>query len=37
LYALYIQVHDAFGGVNKAVDLSGVMKSLIAIKERDRG
>jgi hypothetical protein len=30
-------VHDAFGGVNKAVDLSGVMKSLIAIKERDRG
>lgn len=37
LYALYMQVHDAFGGVNKAVDLSGVMKSLIAIKERYRG
>jgi L-ribulokinase len=37
LYALYMQVHDAFGGVNKSADLSGVMKSLIAIKERQKG
>ena len=37
LYTLYMQVHDAFGGVNKASDLSGVMKSLIAIKERQKG
>jgi len=37
LYTLYMQVHDAFGGVNKAADLSGVMKSLIAIKERQKG
>jgi len=37
LYTLYMQVHDAFGGVNKAADLSGAMKSLIAIKERHRG
>lgn len=34
LYALYMQVHDAFGGVNAASDLSGVMKALIALKER---
>lgn len=37
LYTLYMQIHDAFGGVNKSADLSGVMKSLIAIKERQRG
>lgn len=37
LYALYMQVHDAFGGVNTASDLSGVMKALIAIKERQKG
>ena len=36
LYALYMQVHDAFGGVNKNSDLSGVMKGLIAIKERQK-
>ena len=34
LYALYHQLHDAFGGVNKAADLSGVMKQLIDLKER---
>lgn len=34
LYALYRQLHDAFGGVNKSADLSFVMKQLIAIKER---
>jgi len=37
LYALYMQVHDAFGGVSKSADLSGVMKALIAIKERQKG
>ena len=33
LYALYLQLHDAFGGVTKEADLSGVMKELIRIKE----
>ncbi|MFP6615146.1 MAG: FGGY-family carbohydrate kinase, partial [Candidatus Hydrogenedentota bacterium] len=33
LYALYMIVHDAFGGVDDAIDLGNVMKSLIAIKE----
>lgn len=33
LYALYRQVHDALGGVNKSADLSQVMKTLLAIKE----
>ena len=36
LYALYRQVHDAFGGVNPSSDLSQVMKTLIAIKNRTR-
>jgi hypothetical protein len=26
-------LHDAFGGVNRAADLSGVMKELLAIKQ----
>jgi len=34
LYALYRRLHDAFGGLNKAADLSGVMKDLIHIRER---
>jgi L-ribulokinase len=34
LFALYKQVHDAFGGVNKQADLGGVMKQLLAVKER---
>ncbi|HSH08858.1 MAG TPA: FGGY-family carbohydrate kinase, partial [Oceanipulchritudo sp.] len=34
LFSLYKQVHDAFGGVNKQADLSGIMKQLLAIKER---
>ena len=34
LYALYRQLHDAFGGVNRTVDLSGVMRALIEIKGR---
>ncbi|MDP3069071.1 MAG: ribulokinase [Opitutaceae bacterium] len=32
LYALYRQVHDAFGGLDKSADLSGVMKTLLALK-----
>ena len=36
LYALYRQLHDAFGGVNRASDLSQVMKQLIAIKQAAR-
>jgi len=34
LYALYRQLHDAFGGVGKQADLSGIMKKLIEIKHR---
>src|SRR5271167_129501 len=33
IYALYLQLQDAFGGVKKEADLSGVMKELIRIKE----
>jgi L-ribulokinase len=33
LYALYLQLHDAFGGTSKCANLSGVMKELILIKE----
>jgi L-ribulokinase len=32
LYALYRQLHDSFGGVNKSADLSLVMKELLEIK-----
>jgi L-ribulokinase len=32
LYRLYMSLHDAFGGVNKAADLSGVMRELIEIR-----
>ena len=32
LYAIYRQLHDSFGGVNKSADLSRVMKDLLAIK-----
>jgi L-ribulokinase len=32
LYALYRQVHDSFGGLNKSADLSHVMKDLLALK-----
>ena len=35
LFALYTKMHDAFGGV-KIEDLGGVMKDLLAIKERAR-
>ena len=33
IYRIYRDVHDAFGGVNKAADLSGIMKQLLKIKE----
>jgi len=33
LYTLYKTAHDAFGGVNKAADLSGIMKELLTIKQ----
>ncbi len=33
LYALYRQVHDAFGGVNRSADLAGVMKDLLTLKQ----
>jgi L-ribulokinase len=33
LYALYRQLHDAFGNVNHAADLTRVMKDLLAIKD----
>jgi len=32
LYKLYRKLHDAFGGVEKSADLSGVMKDLLSIK-----
>lgn len=32
LYALYLKLHDSFGGVEKSADLSRVMKDLLAIK-----
>lgn len=36
LYRLYRYIHDAFGGLNKSADLSGVMKQLLEIKQRAR-
>ncbi len=32
LYALYRQLHDSFGALNKSADLSRVMKDLLALK-----
>lgn len=32
LYALYTALHDAFGGINPAADLGGIMKRLLEIK-----
>ncbi len=34
LFALYKQVHDAFGGVDTSADLGNVMKDLLDIKQR---
>jgi L-ribulokinase len=36
LYALYRQVHDAFGNVNPAADLGRVMKDLLDLKDAAR-
>lgn len=36
LYRLYLQMHDAFGGVNKSADLSGLMPDLLKIKDNTR-
>ncbi|MES2697850.1 MAG: ribulokinase [Verrucomicrobiota bacterium] len=36
LYTQYRQVHDALGGVNKAADLSEVMKVLLELKHAQR-
>ena len=33
LYALYRELHDSLGGLNKSADLSRVMKQLLEIKE----
>jgi L-ribulokinase len=35
LYSLYRLLHDGFGGVNRSIDVSRVMKDLIAIKEKN--
>jgi len=34
LFAIYYALHDAFGGVNRKADLSGVMKELLVISKR---
>jgi L-ribulokinase len=36
LFALYKNLHDAFGGVNRKADLSGLMKELLAIKSKSQ-
>jgi hypothetical protein len=36
LYALYRQLHDSFGGLNKSADLSRVMKELLASSRSSR-
>lgn len=36
LFALYQNLHDSLGGVNRKADLSGVMKELLAIKSLSR-
>ncbi len=36
LYALYRQLHDAFGHVNKSADLTRVMKDLLDLKDASR-
>ena len=34
LFALYCELHDAFGGVNKKANLFGVMKDLLRLREQ---
>ena len=36
LYALYRELHDAFGGLTKSADLTQVMKALLDIKYAQR-
>lgn len=36
LYALYRQLHDSLGGLNKSADLSAVMKTLLTLKSAAR-
>lgn len=36
LYSIYRTLHDGFGGVNPPIDVSGVMKDLLALKEEQR-
>ncbi|MBC7366101.1 MAG: ribulokinase [Undibacterium sp.] len=36
LYALYRQLHDSLGGLNKSADLSTVMKTLLTLKSAAR-
>jgi L-ribulokinase len=35
LFNIYMLLHDGFGGVKKSVDVSKVMKKLLAVKERE--
>jgi L-ribulokinase len=37
LYVLYRELHDSFGGLTRSVDLSRVMKTLLEIKDAQRG
>ncbi|MGO9755439.1 MAG: ribulokinase [Roseiarcus sp.] len=37
LYVLYRELHDSFGGLTKSADLSRVMKTLLEIKDAQRG
>lgn len=36
LYRVYRELHDAFGGLTRSSDLSGVMKELLAVKAAQR-
>ena len=36
IYRLYLGLHDAFGGVSRAADLSATMKDLLTIKQTSR-
>ena len=36
LYSLYLELHDAFGGVSKSADLGHVMKELLALKAQQQ-
>ena len=36
LYSLYLRMHDAFGATGQTAPMNGIMKELIAIRERQR-